>query len=68
MASKPYDLRADKLKATTAPMFFIHGVADGVRLAQINPTGYDRHASVLFDRWGPPQRMCANLARSGTGF
>jgi len=35
MASKPYDLGADKLKATTAPMFFIHGDADGIRLEHI---------------------------------
>jgi pimeloyl-ACP methyl ester carboxylesterase len=35
MASKPYDLGADKLKATKAPMFFIHGDADGVRLDHI---------------------------------
>ena len=35
MASKPYDFGADKLKATTAPMFFIHGDADGVRLAHV---------------------------------
>jgi len=34
-ASKPYDFGADKLKATKAPMFFIHGDADGVRLAHI---------------------------------
>ncbi|AIE84587.1 alpha/beta fold hydrolase [Fimbriimonas ginsengisoli] len=34
-ASKPYDFGADKLKATTAPMFFIHGDADGVRLEHI---------------------------------
>ena len=34
-ASKGYDLGADKLKATTAPMFFIHGDADGVKLAHI---------------------------------
>ncbi len=33
--SKPYDLGADKLKATEAPMFFIHGDADGVRLEHI---------------------------------
>ena len=36
MASKPYDLGADKLKATKAPMFFIHGDADGVRLEHIS--------------------------------
>jgi pimeloyl-ACP methyl ester carboxylesterase len=35
MASKPYDFGADKLKATKAPMFFIHGDADGVRLDHI---------------------------------
>ena len=34
-ASKGYDLGADKLKATTAPMFFIFGDADGVRLAHV---------------------------------
>lgn len=34
-ASKGYDFGADKLEATTAPMFFIHGDADGVRLAHV---------------------------------
>jgi pimeloyl-ACP methyl ester carboxylesterase len=34
-ASKGHDLGADKLKATKAPMFFIHGDADGVRLEHI---------------------------------
>src|SRR6516165_8087236 len=34
-ASKGDDFGADKLKATTAPMFFIHGDADGVRLEHI---------------------------------
>jgi pimeloyl-ACP methyl ester carboxylesterase len=33
---KPYDFGADKLKATKAPMFFIHGDADGVRLEHIS--------------------------------
>jgi pimeloyl-ACP methyl ester carboxylesterase len=32
---KPYDFGAGKLKATKAPMFFIHGDADGVRLDHI---------------------------------
>lgn len=32
---KPHDFGADKLKATKAPMFFIHGDADGVRLEHI---------------------------------
>ena len=35
MAVKPYDLGADRLKATKAPIFFIHGDADGVRLDHI---------------------------------
>ena len=35
MASKPYDFGADKLRATKAPMFFIHGDADGVRLTHV---------------------------------
>lgn len=35
MVSKPYDFGADKFKATKAPMFFIHGDADGVRLEHI---------------------------------
>lgn len=34
-ASKPYDFGADKLKATKAPMFFIHGDADGILLAHV---------------------------------
>jgi len=32
---KPYDFGAERLKATKAPMFFIHGDADGVRLEHI---------------------------------
>ena len=36
MDLKPYDFGADKLAATKAPMFFIHGDADGVRLAHIS--------------------------------
>jgi pimeloyl-ACP methyl ester carboxylesterase len=35
MDLKPYDFGAEKLKATSAPMFFIHGDADGVRLDHI---------------------------------
>lgn len=35
MAMRPYDFGADKLKATRAPMFFIFGDADGVRLDHI---------------------------------
>ncbi|MGE0128812.1 MAG: alpha/beta fold hydrolase [Blastocatellales bacterium] len=36
MASKPYDFGADRLKATKAPIFFIHGDADGVRIEHIS--------------------------------
>jgi pimeloyl-ACP methyl ester carboxylesterase len=36
MVLKPYDFGADKLKATRAPMFFIHGDADGIRLDHIS--------------------------------
>jgi pimeloyl-ACP methyl ester carboxylesterase len=35
MDLKPYDFGAEELKATQAPMFFIHGDADGVRLDHI---------------------------------
>ena len=34
-ATKPYDFGADKFKAAKAPMFFIHGDADGVRIEHI---------------------------------
>jgi len=34
-ALRPYDFGAEKLKATKAPMFFIHGDADGVRLDHV---------------------------------
>ncbi len=34
-AMRPYDFGADKLRATKAPFFFIHGDADGVRLEHI---------------------------------
>jgi len=33
--SKGNDLSADQLQATTAPMFFIHGDADGIRLDHV---------------------------------
>jgi pimeloyl-ACP methyl ester carboxylesterase len=36
MDLKPYDFGAEKLKATKAPMFFIHGDADGVRLEHVS--------------------------------
>src|SRR5258708_21654492 len=36
MDLRPYDFDADKLKATEAPMFFIHGDAAGVRLDPIS--------------------------------
>lgn len=34
-SSKGDEIRADQLKATTAPMFFIHGDADGIRLEHV---------------------------------
>jgi pimeloyl-ACP methyl ester carboxylesterase len=34
-ALRPFDFGADKFKATKAPMFFIHGDADGIRLDHI---------------------------------
>ncbi len=33
--SEPYDFGAERLKATKAPMFFIHGDADGARLEHV---------------------------------
>jgi pimeloyl-ACP methyl ester carboxylesterase len=36
MAVTPYDFGAEQLKATKAPMLFIHGDADGVRLDHIS--------------------------------
>src|SRR5918995_7227472 len=36
MDLKPYDFGAERLKVTKAPMFFIHGDADGVRLEHIS--------------------------------
>jgi pimeloyl-ACP methyl ester carboxylesterase len=35
MASKPFDFGTNALTATEAPMFFVHGDADGVRLEHI---------------------------------
>src|SRR5262249_50694775 len=35
LASKGHDIGADKLRATTAAMFFIHRAADGVRLEHV---------------------------------
>jgi pimeloyl-ACP methyl ester carboxylesterase len=35
MDLKPYDFGTERLRATKAPMFFIHGDADGVRLDHI---------------------------------
>ena len=36
MDLKPYDFGAGRLKATTAPTFFVHGDADGMRLEHIS--------------------------------
>ena len=50
-ALRPYDFGADKFKATKAPMFFIHGDADGVRLDHIAEMyrlkGGDLHGDML---------------------
>ena len=35
MVLRPYDFGADRFKAAKAPMFFIHGDADGARLEHI---------------------------------
>ena len=35
MDLEPYDFGADRLRATQAPFFLIHGDADGVRLAHV---------------------------------
>jgi pimeloyl-ACP methyl ester carboxylesterase len=35
MFAKGYDFGADKIKSTTAPMYFIHGDADGIRFEHI---------------------------------
>ena len=49
-ATKPYDFGAKKLKANKTPMFFIHGDADGVRLAHIAEMfrlkGGDKHGDM----------------------
>lgn len=48
---QPFDFGANKLKATKAPMFFIHGDADGVRLDHIAEMyrlkGGDIHGDLL---------------------
>ena len=36
MAGKPYDFGADKFRASKAPIFFIHGDADGVQFEHIS--------------------------------
>ena len=48
--SKPYDFGADKLKATKAPMFFIHGDADGVRLDQQKNAPAVAHAALAAEQ------------------
>jgi len=48
-ASKPSDFGADKLKATTTPMFFIHGDADGIRLAHVAEMFYLKGGEVHGD-------------------
>jgi pimeloyl-ACP methyl ester carboxylesterase len=45
----PYDLGAEKLRATQAPFFFIHGDADGVRLDHIADTFRLKGGDVMGD-------------------
>lgn len=49
-AFRPYDFGADKLKATKAPMFFIHGDADGVRLEHISEMFSLKGGGIFGDR------------------
>src|SRR5262249_38750460 len=57
-ASKGHDISADQLKATTAPMFFIHGDADGVRLEHISEMYRLKGGEIQGDsRPGSPSRL-----------
>lgn len=58
-AMRPYDFGADKLKATKAPMFFIFGDADGVRLEHIAEMYNLKGGSVSADLTGkhPASRL-----------
>lgn len=49
-ALRPYDFGADKFKATKAPMFFIHGDADGVRLEHISEMFNLKGGGIFGDR------------------
>jgi pimeloyl-ACP methyl ester carboxylesterase len=59
MDLKPYDFGADKLKATRAPMLFIHGDADGVRLDHISEM-FRLKGGEIFGDMGP--RSASRLA------
>jgi hypothetical protein len=63
--SKPYDFGAEKLKATKAPMFFIHGDADGVRLdhiAEMFRLKGDEIPGDMLPRSAVPGRVSIDLA------
>ncbi len=67
MASKPYDLGADKLKATKAPIFFIHGDADGVRLEHISEMYRLKGGDVFGDMLPRPESRLAILPNTTHG-
>ena len=58
-AMRPYDFGADKLKATKAPMFFINGDADGVRLEHIAEMYRLKGGEVLGDIQPRPESRLA---------
>jgi pimeloyl-ACP methyl ester carboxylesterase len=58
---KPHDFGADNLKATKAPMFFIHGDADGVRLDYIAETFRLKGGEVHGDMRPRPESRLAVL-------
>ena len=64
MNPKPYDLGADKLKATKAPIFFIHGDADGVRLDHIAEMFRLKGGDVFGDMQPRPASRLAILANT----
>ena len=60
-ALRPYDFGADKFQATKAPMFFIHGDADGVRLDHIAEMYRLKGGDLLGDLRSHPESRLAIL-------
>ncbi len=60
-AMRPYDFGAENLKATTAPFFFIHGDADGVRLDHIAEMYRLKGGDLHGDMRGHPESRLAIL-------